>query len=177
METANGRGYAPRPMRYRPVLLLTAMCLALGVSACGGSDSGDTSDEAAAAVEQVDEMCADWREATDEARGEFPVEDFDPDSPSPQDLRAVGIYYAAGHALADELVADLAELDVPAEIQAELDALVAAFEQVVANSKAQASAAQAGDVAGFTATLDDASSSQEALQDAADELGATSCAP
>ena len=73
-------------MRVRALSVAVAtLCLALGASACGGDDSADSSDASAAVIAQIDEICADWKSALDE-RGAFPVEDFDPESPSPEDL-------------------------------------------------------------------------------------------
>ena len=47
----------------------------------------------------------------------------------------------------------------------------------LASAKVQTSAAQASDVEGFIATLDDAASAQKVVEEAADELGGgESCA-
>jgi hypothetical protein len=153
---------------------VAAICLTVGVSACGGDDSGDSSDTSVSVIEQVEAICDDWKETLDE-RGEFPVDGFDPENPAPDDLPAVGDYFASGHSAADSGIAELRELSPPGDVEADLEALVSALERQLESAKAQASAAQAGDAAAFTATLDDASSSQEAVKEAADELGAQSC--
>jgi hypothetical protein len=163
-------------MRVRALSFTVAvLCLTLGASACGGDDSGDSSDASAAVIEQIDAICADWKDALDE-RGDFPVEDFDPESPSPEDLPAVGNYFASGEAAAEDAIAEIRGLSPPADVAAEVDALVAALQQELESAKAQAVAARASDVAAFTATLEDASSSQEAVQEAADDLGTEGCA-
>ena len=146
--------------------------MAVAVSACGGGD--DSSDAAAATVDQVEGICADWKATVDE-RGDFPVDDFDPENPSPDDLPAVGAYFASGESAAEQAIAELRALSPPAEVQADVDALVSALEQQLENAKTQASAAQAGDVAAFTATLDEASAAIEAVEEAADEVGTPSC--
>ena len=53
---------------------------------------------------------------------------------------------------------------------------MAALERQLKSAKAQAVAARASDVAAFTATLEDASSSLEAVQEAANDLGTEGCA-
>ena len=153
-------------------LTLMGFCLAIGASACGGDD--EPSEATAATVEQVNGICADWKATLDE-RGGFPVEHFDPENPSPDLLPAVGEYFASGEPAAEEAIAELGALLPPAEVEADVDALVSALEQQLENAKTQASAAKTRDVAGFTATLDGASTSMEAVKEAADELGTPSC--
>jgi len=73
---------------------LVAILPAIAESACGGNDSDESVHGSAAAIDPVHEICTDLREAIDE-RGDFPVDDFDPENPAPQDLPAVGEYFAA----------------------------------------------------------------------------------
>jgi hypothetical protein len=164
-------------MRVRAVSITVAVvCLAFGASACGGDDdSSEAGDASAAVIEQIDGICAEWKDALDE-RGDFPVEGFDPENPSPEDLPEVGNFFASGESAAEDAIDQLRELSPPADIEAKVDALVMALEQQLENAKAQASAARAGAVGAFTATLDDASSSLEAVQEAADDLGTEGCA-
>jgi hypothetical protein len=154
---------------------VAVVCLALAATACGRDGSGESSDGSAAVIEQIDRICADWKDAVDE-RGDFPLEDFDAENPSADDLPAVGEYFASGESAAEEAIADVRELSAPADVEAEVDALVTALEQQLESAKVQAAAARGSDVAAFTATLEDASSSQEDVQDAADDLGAEGCA-
>jgi hypothetical protein len=126
-------------------------------------------------IEQIDGICAEWKDALDE-RGDFPVDDLDPESPSPDDLPAVGEYFASGESAAEEAIAELRQLSPPGDVEAEVDALVTALEQQLESAKVQTAAARASDVAAFTSTLPSASSSQEAVQEAADDLGAEGCA-
>ena len=162
-------------MRIRPLTFpIAAVCLLLGVSACGGDDS-DSGDASAAAVEQIDAICDDWRETLD-AREEFPVEDFDTENPAAEDLPTVGFYLASGQPAAEAALASIRNLPPSAEVQAEIDALVAALERELASLKAQTGFAQAGDVEQFVASLDEAVASQGAVEAASEELGATSCA-
>jgi hypothetical protein len=152
---------------------VVVLCLALGASACGGDD--ESTDASAAVVEQIDAICTDWEQALD-SLGEFPVEGFDPEHPSPQELPAVGNFFASGQAAAQEAIAKLRELSPPADIEADVDALISALDRRLTSAKEQASAAQAGDVAAFTATLDEVDSLQQEVKDATDEVGAESCA-
>jgi hypothetical protein len=162
-------------MRVRALsVTVVVLCLTIGASACGGDDSGGSTDASAAVIAQIDEICADWKDALDE-RGDFPVEDFDPESPAPEDLPPVGNYFASGEAAADDAIAEIRGLSPPADFAAEVDALVAAFERQLNSAKAQAVAARASDVAAFTATLEDASSSLQAVKEAADDLGTEGC--
>ncbi len=160
------------PLRLSLALALAGVTLA--ASACGGSGGPELSAESAAAVELIDAACAQWNDTVD-ARGEFPVPDFDAENPSAEDLPAVGDYFAQGHRARDEMIQAIATLTVPDEIKARFDTLVAALQRGQANAKKQAAAAQAGDVDGFTATLDEADASQQAIEAAAGELGATEC--
>ena len=93
---------------------VAAVCLLLGVSACGGNDS-DSSDASAAVVEQIDAICDDWREALD-AREEFPVEDFDTENPAAVDLPPVGDYLASGQSAAEDALESIRNLSAAAEV-------------------------------------------------------------
>jgi len=165
-------------MRTR-ILSVTAgaVFLALGAIACGGgNDSDGSSDASAAIIERIQGICSDWKTTFDE-RGGFPVEGFDPENPSPEELRAVGDYFASGQPAHEKAVADLRELSPPADIETKVESLVSALEAELASAKVQTRAAQAGEVEAFVATLDDAASAQKVVEKAADELGGgESCA-
>ena len=162
-------------MRVRLLALaVAAVCLLLGVSACGGGDS-DSSDASAAVAEQIDAICDDWREALD-AREEFPVEDFDTENPAAVDLPPVGDYLASGQSAAEDALESIRNLSASADVQAEVDALVSALERELESLKAQTGFAQAGDVEQFVASLDEAVASQGTVEAASEEIGATSCA-
>lgn len=159
----------------RNVLAITVMtvCVALGVTACGGSDEpADPATEALAA--QVEEICTEWGLSFAD-RGEFPVDDFDPENPDPADLPAVGEYFAAGLEEQPQAIAALKELEATGEQREQLDALVAAWEREYAGAKVQSDAAIAADVEGFVATLDDAAASNEAVDGASSALGVADC--
>ncbi len=153
---------------------IAALCLLLGVSACGGDDS-DSSDVSTAVVEQIDSICDDWREALD-AREEFPVEGFDTENPAAEDLPPVGDYLASGQSAAEDALESIRNLSPSADVQAEIDALVSALERELESLKAQTGFAQAGDVEQFVASLEEAVASQGAVEEASEELGATRCA-
>ncbi len=157
------------------VVATLAASLALAAGACGGAeDEPELSAESAAAVEQIEAFCDEWNASLDE-RGEFPLTEFDAENPSVDELPTVGDYFAAGQPARDEMIASIAAVSVPSEIQAEKDTLVEALERGQANARKQAAAAQAADVDGFTATLDEADASQQAIDEAAEALGASSC--
>jgi hypothetical protein len=88
----------------------------------------------------------------------------------------VGEYFASGHPAAEETIAELRHLSPPSDLAADVETLVSAIERQLENGKTQASAAKAGDVAAFTATLDEAASTMDDLEEAADELGTPGCA-
>ena len=155
----------------RVVVLVLVTALAVAAAGCGGGDSPTLSAESQAVVDEIENICNDASAKVDAARGEFPIADFDPKNPNPADLPAVGNYFAVGHPIWDEALQEARGLTVPAEIQAQVDTLLTAVERELANAKAQAKAAQESDVAGFTATLEEASSSSDAVTEAADELG------
>ena len=149
--------------------------LALTVSSCGGSDSSSSSSlsaESEAAIEQIETICDDAASEAREARGDFPVADFDPEHPDPAGLPAVGNYFSIGHAIWDKALVDARAVTVHAEIQPQVDALLSAVESDLALAKSQAAAAKASDVDGFVATLPKVDESAAVVDEAADELGA-----
>lgn len=159
-------------MSIRPVfVLLLATTLAAIVVGCGGSDSTTLSPESKAVVTQIENICADTQAKIDSVRGDLPVKDFDPQNPDPADLPAVGNYFAAGHPITEDAIAQARALQVPDEISQEVDTLLTAAGREIDNAKKQAAAAKAADVPGFTATLEEAQVSSDALQAAAKALG------
>jgi hypothetical protein len=158
----------------RAVAALVATCLVL-VAGCGGGDeTPELTGASAAAVEQINAACERWNAVAD-ARGEFPLPDFDAENPSAEDLPIVANYFAATHPARDEMIATISQLVVPPTIQAEFDDLVTALARGQISAREQVAAARVGDVDGFVATLDEADTSQQAIDDAADDLGATEC--
>ncbi|MEX0783224.1 MAG: hypothetical protein WD557_11280 [Dehalococcoidia bacterium] len=158
-------------MRRRALIFTAVACLALGATACGDSEP----DESERAIEAIDEICDDWRLKLDE-RGGFPLDDFDPENPSPEELRTVGDYFGSGELAAEEALTALRELSPPIEIEADVNALISALEFQGEAARMQAHAARAGDVEGFKATLVDAGDTKATVKTAADDLGATKCA-
>ena len=152
---------------------IAALCLLLGVSACGGDDS-DSSDASTAVAEQIDAICDDWREALD-AREEFPVEGFDTENPAAEDLPPVGDYLASGQSAAEDALESIRNLSPSADVQAEIDAGLGA-RAGAREPEGSDGFAQAGDVEQFVASLDEAVASQGAVEEASEELGATRCA-
>ncbi len=156
------------------VSILAIACMAVGLGGCGG-DSGSSLDQASAdVVAQVEDVCAALQDELD-ARGDFPVDGFDPENPSPEALPVVGEYFASATAATGKALQSLRDLAAPAEIQPKLDAFTAAMAAQLASAKLQVAAAKKSDVAGFTATLATASQTIENFDQAADELGAEGC--
>jgi hypothetical protein len=156
------------------VAAVAATMLLLAAVSCGGSDdAAEASDEAVRA--QVEEVCAD-RSSSFADRGEFPVEDFDPENPDPADLPAVGEYFAVGleGSEPDALVA-LRGISATGQQREQLDALITAWEIEYENARAQVDAALASDVDGFVATLAAAAASKEDARNAASALGVSDC--
>jgi len=152
---------------------VAAVLLALGLSACGGSD--ETANQASAAVTaQIEEICADLNHSYAD-RGEFPLADFDPENPNAADLPAVGRYFAAGLEAQPRAIASLKGLTPTAEQREEVDALVEAWEAQYASAKTQVRAALASDAPSFVATLDAAAASNEAVSAATSALGVPDC--
>lgn len=156
------------------VVLVASLCAGLGLSACGGDSDGAADDATAGLVAQVNTICDEWRDSLD-ARGAFPVEGFDPERPAAEDLPVVGTYLAKANAAGETALTELRKLDPPDGARGELDDLVAAIEVQLESASRQTRAALATDVAGFTATLEEAGPATEAVDDAADALGASSC--
>jgi hypothetical protein len=152
---------------------VTTVVVAAGLSACGGSDE-PTDSTADAVAGQVQEIC-DERALSFAARGEFPVDDFDPESPDPADLPAVGDYFAAGLTEPPRAIAELEGIAATGEQREQLDALIEAWEAEYAGLRAQVDAALGADAEAFVATLDDAAASKAAVDDAATALGVPDC--
>lgn len=161
-------------MMKASISILAIACIAVGLGACGG-DSEPSLDEASAdVVTQAESVCATLKGDLD-ARGEFPVDDFDPANPSQDALPVVGDYFASANAATEKALQSLRRLDPPTEIQPELDALTDAMAAQLASAKQQVAAAQNSDVAGFTATLAAATETIQNVDNAADALGAERC--
>ncbi len=154
--------------------MLVTACIALGLSACSGGSGAAATGVSADVVAQVEAVCAGWRDALD-ARGDFPVDGFDPEHPASDALPAVGEYFAFANAAGAKALVSLRNLDAPEEIRAEFAALTVAIEGQLVSARRQVAAARNGDVAGFVATLDAAGAATETVSDAADALGAESC--
>ena len=158
-------------MMKSSVSILVIVCVALWLGGCGGDSEPSAS---ADVVAQVEGVCAALQDELD-ARGDFPVDGFDPENPSREALPVVGAYFAAATAATEKALQALRDLDAPAEIQPKLDAFTAAMAAQLASAQEQVAAAKQSDVAGFTATLATASETIENFDQAADELGAESC--
>lgn len=148
--------------------------MAMGLGACGG-DAEPSQDQAS--VDVVAQAQAVYAGLWDKlaARGNFPVDDFDPVNPSPDALPAVGDYFAPAIAATEKALQSLRGLDAPAEIQPELDALTDAMAAQLATVREQVAAAHNRDAAGFIATVAAAAKTTENVDVAADALGAGRC--
>jgi len=158
-------------MLIRPAAVLLLMTFALVAASCGGRDSA-ASAESEAAVAEIERICNDAADEAMETQGDFPVGDFDPESPSPADLPAVGEYFSTGHAIWDEALVEARAVTVPSDLQTAVDDLLDAVESDLAAAKLQAAAARESDAAAFTATLDEVEALRARVEEAADTLGA-----
>ena len=151
-------------------LVLAGLCVTLTLTACGDDDGGDLSVESRAAVDDIEDICSNWKKSL-EARGDFPVDDFDPEDPKADELRKVGAYFVSAQPIAAQAMSDLRAVQVPAEIKPGVDRLLTALDEEIAWSKVQTSAAEAADIAAFKATLKDAAATNQKVEDAAEEFG------
>ncbi len=160
-------------MRHVLGIAVVALCAGIGLVACGGSDESD--DPAAEAAQaQIEEICTTWG-LTFADRGAFPVEDFDPENPDPADLPAVGEYFKSGLDAQPKAIASLEDIDATGMQRLQLDTLIAAWKREYTSARAQSDAAIAGDVDAFVATLDEAQAANEAVGQAASDLGVSDC--
>ena len=148
-----------------------SLALGLVVAGCGGSDSSSFSAESQSAIQKIQRICTETSAKVDDAQGDFPVSDFDPNDPDPADLPAVGNYFAVAHPYWDDALARARTVPVPDEIAAKVDALFAAVAKDLEIGKSQTVAARSSDVTAFEATLSEVDASQAAVKEAADELG------
>ena len=171
--------------RYRSVtgLILVAVAAAAVLLLAGCSSSDDetvptstspTSVVGASAAAQIDAVCADWKAQLD-ARGPLNVEGFDPESPDPALLPAVGTHFGAGLPFGAAAIDQIKAIEVPADQEADVDRLVAALEAQQANAQRQVEAATAADLNGFVPTLANADALTDEVESAAQTLGANHC--
>jgi hypothetical protein len=119
-------------------------------------------------VASVTEVC---QRAVDAHRGhDFPVAGFDPLHPDPNQLPAVGDYFASYGGL-PETDRAMHALRPSAPDTAAWAAVLTLVDQVTANARSQIRAARARDVATFVATVRTAQSLTDRLNAAAERLG------
>lgn len=154
------------------VMLFSSVVVAI---ACGDDDSPTQTDESAATIAQFEAICSEWQ-AQLAARGEFPVQDFDPENPTAEQLQVVGRWFESGQPAAAEAIASMRALSLPSEIVSESETLISALEVQLEGARTQSTAAVAGDIEAFKASLPEADIYLAAVKEAAEDLGAENCA-
>lgn len=146
------------------------------VTGCGsGSSSGDTASAAEHAFfRSVDAVCA--KAVAAHAGHEFPVQGFDPESPDPSQLPAVGDYFAQYGGL-PTTTAGLHALHPPAKDLAAWQAVLADADQMTANSERQVRAARTQDATAFVTTVHTANDLIDRINADADRLGISAGSP
>lgn len=188
-----------RSTHRSPLSLLLALlgAVALLLSACGDdggveeSDPPDTVEEEAddAFVEQLDELCAAGRAASDEAADDLnaALEDVgqaDTDGDEAAYAEALDEAETAAEGLIDALddfLTDVEEVEVPSELQGDLDDYVELREEQLPLYTELRDAIAADDGDAFTAVTEEIQSSEDEFDEralaAAEALGAAECEP
>ena len=117
-----------------PILSVMLVAVSLALELAHVATADESSDASAAVIEQIDASCSDWKAALDE-RGAFPVEEFDPENPGIEDLRAVGDYFASGQPAQEKAIAELRALSPPADVADEVESLVSALESELESAR------------------------------------------
>ena len=146
-------------MRSISIVVFVIAGLALGVVGCGSDGSSKaapttspaTSTVPPDAAVRIRAICAGWKKALD-ARPSFPVQNFEPMNPDPALLPDVGRYFAPAAELQVRTIAKLRALMCRRQ-QDKVDALIAALETEVANTRTQVRAAMQLKIEEFKATV------------------------
>jgi hypothetical protein len=154
------------------------LVLAVGtLSGCGSTSSNTTASSGAATagldtpfVAKVEQLCAaNLKEYP--PTGTFPYTDFNPHGPDPSQLPAVGAYFAEnqrGDGPLKSAIQNLGEPTTGAGAWAKLEALALAF---LTNAETQKAYAQAGNAAGFVASVNQNATITSDLKNAATRAG------
>jgi hypothetical protein len=126
-----------------------ALVVSTVVAGCDNG-SGSARDVHAAFVDKVDHVCA--RAVAAHAGHVFPVANFDPARPDPDQLQAVADYFARYGGLPRTDAALHALTPPPGDVAA-WRRLLALADRMTANAQRQIAAARARDVSGFTNTV------------------------
>jgi hypothetical protein len=141
--------------RWRRLLGLVAVpFVTAAMFGCGASGSSHSSAESAGSphgrfLASINGICA--RAVAAHAGHSFPVANFDPEHPSPDQLQAVGSYFARYGRLPQTVTA-LHQLHPPPPDAADWERLLAIADRMTVNSKRQIKAARAQDVTAFVQT-------------------------
>lgn len=173
-------------MGYTARVALASLVAAVLLSGCGsskkatstattpaGSASSTSSQIDAAFLRRVDAVCA--RAAN--GAPQFPYPNFDPLHPDVKLLPKVGAFFAKRQAIADAVPKQARALGQPATGRATWAQLLALITRDRAVADRQIRAAEASDVQGFVATVNEISSVSSPLRTVADEAGVASASP
>jgi hypothetical protein len=165
-------------MHIRNALVIAAVLMAVGLSACGGSKKSASVATVApqtkaptqpvtsiaspspatslerAFIARVNSVCK-RAERSIERHGAFPYKSFNPLHPDVKLLPKVGAFLAGTQSVADRLPLELQELGTPRSGQAQWSRIVALAKQDRALADAQIKAAEASNASAFIATVDE----------------------
>lgn len=153
-----------------------ALLTSITFAACSGStdEATPTTTVARSVIPEVEAACKAQATAFDQ-REPFPLEDFDPEHPNPEQLPVVGAFFTSSNHIGDSFIETLVKLSPPTAEKAKLGALISASKAQRQMSRTQEAAAARKDVEAFVATLPKVDALQQDLNAAAKALGATSC--
>jgi hypothetical protein len=143
----------PAPPRSAINRLLAISAVVVMAAACGSGASSNraaTASAHAAFLTTVDTVCA--RAVSAHAGHQFPLSNFDPNQPNPDQLPIVGNYFARYGGLPQTLTA-LHTLAPPASDAAAWRQLLTVADQMRDNAQRQITAARAKDVTIFVTTV------------------------
>jgi hypothetical protein len=160
--------------RERIVLASAVVLLAASCGRGANAHHAATVPDNTAFIAAVGKVCA--RAVQAHAGHSFPLSAFDPDHPDPDQLPAVGTYFARYGAL-PATTAALHALPVPTSDAAAWRRLLTVADQIRDNAQRQIAAAQAKDVTAFVATVHTAQRLIDELETKGAHLGFTSSSP
>ena len=158
----------------------TRLAISAAVALVAGCGSGARPHRASTApahssfLTAVSDVCA--RAVSAHAGHPFPVSDFDPDHPDPDQLPAVGDYLARYGGLTETL-AGLHSLDPPTSDVAAWRGLLAVADQIRDNARRQVDAARSKDFTTFVTTVHTAQHLTDELDSKGARFGFTSDSP
>lgn len=160
--------------RVRLWSVVGAIVVVAMVAGCGSDHEPAAGGKHGAFLRSVDAVCA--KAVAAHTNHDFPVQDFDPESPDPSQLPAVGDYFARYGGLPATSAA-LHALHPPAEEATAWQALLADADRMTSNSERQIRAARTRDSATFVTTVHAANDLIDKINADAARLGISTDSP